>query len=273
MGVDRFNLEEDSKCVPNHYSAVPLRQDSPGEGAESTSSLDATLSEVRDKLPTRRSQHSTQAKRTTKAKRVHHRGVPMQQEFFLEIGWTRSFISGPANPSHNPHMVWCHMCKKKNFSVKTKGTAEILKHHRTEKHLRKEQRWRYEHLKSVNPVTGRVQHRVRGRNGKILSETELAHEFPKFIHTEHVDVGEKFSFYEVFLKGSTTAFVTPLSRAKTQMCLIGDFVLHQGDLTMLRNLWSRVGSFHDYQTVFHDFDWSEEQLTVSSFVNVNFHIT
>ena len=37
------------------------RQDSAGEGAESTghSSLDATLSEVRDQAPTRKSRHST----------------------------------------------------------------------------------------------------------------------------------------------------------------------------------------------------------------------
>ena len=96
---------------------MPLRQDSPGEGAESTglSSLDATLSEVRDQLPTRISQHSTQAKRPTKAKRVHQRGVPMREEFFLKSGWTRSFISGPANLLHNPHMVWCQMCKKELF--------------------------------------------------------------------------------------------------------------------------------------------------------------
>ena len=181
----------------------------------------------------------------------------MREEFFSKIGWTRSFNSEPADPMHIPHMVWCHMSKK-NFSVKTKGTVELLRHHRTEKHLRKDQPWHYEHLRSVNPATGRVQHRVRGRNGKIRSEIKLAQELPKFVHTELVDVRERFPFYEDFLKGSTTALVTPLSRVKTQICLIRDFIQHQGDLALLRNLWSRVGSFTDYQTVFHHFDWSEE---------------
>ena len=53
---------------------------------------------------------------------------------------------------------------------------EILRHHRTERHLRRDQRWRYEHLKSTDPVTLKTQHRVRGKNGKILTRLELAKE-------------------------------------------------------------------------------------------------
>ena len=88
-------------------------------------------------------------------------------------------------------MVWCHMCKK-NFSIRTKSPIEILRHHRTENHLRRDQRWRYQHLKSVDPVTGKVHHRVRGRNGKVLTKIELAKDLPKFIHFEVMDVGERF---------------------------------------------------------------------------------
>ena len=83
----------------------------------------------------------------------------MKEEIFSKIGWTNSVISGPADPLHNPHMVWCNICKK-NISVKTKDILEIPRHHRTEKHLRRDQRGRYEHLKSVHPVTGKMQHRV-----------------------------------------------------------------------------------------------------------------
>ena len=235
-----------------------------GRGDESTgqSSLDATLSELREQPSTQKLQRKKSSKKTRKSKTTPRRGVPMREEFFSKIGWTRSFISGPADTIHNPHMVWCHMCKK-NFSVKTKGVVENLRHHRTEKHLRRDQRWRYEHLRSVDPVTGKIQHRVRGRNGKILSKVELAQELPKFIHTDFVDVGERFPFYEDNLKGSTTALVTPQSRSKTQICLVGDFIQRQGDLTVLRNLWSGVGSFTDYQAAFHDFDWSDERITVS----------
>ena len=116
------------------------------------SSQDATLSEVREQTLSGKSRRNTRAKKSPKPKRQSQRGVPMPQEFFAKIGWTRSFISGPADPIHNPHMVWCHMCKK-NFSIKSKGPLEILRHHRTEKHLRRDQRWRYEHLRSVDPVS------------------------------------------------------------------------------------------------------------------------
>ena len=94
--------------------------------------------------------------------------------------WTLSFISVPADHVHNPHMVWCHMCKK-TFSIKTektKGTVESLRHYRTERHLMRDQRWRYEHLTSVDPVSGKVQNRFRGRNEKGLTKIELAKELP-----------------------------------------------------------------------------------------------
>ena len=114
------------------------------EGTESAekSRLDATLSEVRNRSSAQKSRQGVVTAKSAKAKRGPKRGVAMREEFFSKIRWTRSFISGSTDPLHNPHMVWCHMCKK-NFSIKTKGTTEILRHHRTEKHLRRDQRWRY----------------------------------------------------------------------------------------------------------------------------------
>ena len=257
-----------SKIVPESLSPVAQQKqplDSSGEGAETAekSSLDVTLSEVRDRLPDRKSRQGITTTKRGKSKRIPRRGVPMREEFFSKIGWTRSFISGPADPLHNPHMVWCHMCKK-NFSIKTKGTVEILRHHRTEKRLRRDQRWRYEHLKTIDDVTGKVQHRVRGRDGKILNKIDLAHELPKFIHAELVDNGVRHPFYEDYLKGHAFAPVTPQTRLQTQICLLGDFVQDSGNLTILRRLWARAGSYTGFQTAFQDFDWSENHIMVSS---------
>ena len=122
----------------------------------------------------------------------------MREEFISKIGWNRSFISGPADP----HMVWCHICKK-HFSIKSKGPYEIVRHHQTERHLQRDQKWRYEHLKSVDTISGKVQHRVRGGNEKVFSKIELAKALPKLIHEELVD----------FIKGFSTALVTPETRA------------------------------------------------------------
>ena len=68
-----------------------------------------------------------------------------------------------------------------------------------------------------------MQHRVRGENGKILSKMELAKELPRFINVELVEIGERFPFYEDYVKGSTSALVTAESRAKTQALSCGGF--------------------------------------------------
>ena len=213
------------------------------------SSQDTTLQELREQA-----RPITRTVSKSKKRRLTRRGVPMREEFFSKIGWTRFFISGPADPVHNPLMVWCHVCKK-NFSIKSKGPYEILRHQRDT------QRWRYEHLRSTDPITGKVQHRVRGANGKILTKMELAKELPHFINGELVDIRERFPFYDDYIKGSTTALVTAESKAKTQG---RDFAKTQGDLMVLRNLWSRMGSFTNHQATVIDFDWGEERLTVSS---------
>ena len=227
-------------------------------------SQDATLLEVRDQSLGAPTASSSKSRKKKGNKNLSKRGVPMREEFFSKkIGWTRSFISGPADLLHNPHMVWCHICKK-NFPIKSKGPYEILRHHRTERHLRQDQRWRYENLRSTDPITGKTQYRVRGGNGKLLTMVELAKELPKFKNVELVDIGEQFPFYEDFVKGSTTALVTPEARIKTQLCLVGDFIKTQGDMMVLRNLWSRMGSFTNHQASFNDFDWGEVRLSVST---------
>ena len=86
----------------------------PGSQDTDRSSQDVTLSEVRER--TLKTKTKAQDRKTPKPKRLPQRGVPMREEFFAKIGWTRSFISGPADPIHNPYMVWCHICKK-SFSI------------------------------------------------------------------------------------------------------------------------------------------------------------
>ena len=233
-----FKKPNEVEPDPTKQRAVDVGRQSEGHESTGQSSLDATLSELRHQEAPRPSETNRESK---KRRRRPTRGVPMKEEFFAKIGWTRSFISGPADPLHNPHMVWCHICKK-NISVKSKGTLEILRHH-----------------------TGTVQHRVRGRNGRILTKIELAKELPLFIHAELVDIGERFPFYDDFVKGTATTLVTPASRAKSQIHLVADFVQYQGDLSILRRMWSQVGSLTNYQASYCDFDWSEERVSVGSF--------
>ena len=148
-------------------------------------------------------------------------------------------------------------------TIETMGTMEISRHHRTEKHLRRDQRCVYEHLKSTDHITGKVQHQVRGRNGKLLSKILLAKEIPQFIHMELVDIEERIPFYEDFVRGHASAIVTPESRAETQLSIIRDFIKTYGAFTVLGNLLGRIDSFTDFQAPLCDLDWGDKKLTVS----------
>ena len=260
-----FKQTPSQPLVGGIQTDTPNSQQHIGLDAEGPSSQDTTLYEMREQAQKDQTEGHSKSRKKKGNKRLSRRGVPMREEFFSKIGWTRSFISGPADPLHNPLMVWCHICKK-NFSIKSKGPYEILRHHRTDRHLRRDQRWRYEHLRSVDPVSGKVQHRVRGANGKILTKIELANQLPKFIKAELVDIGERFPFYEDFIRGTTTALVTQEARVKTQLCLVGDFIKTLGDLSVLRNMWARMGAFTNHQATVCDFDWSEERMSVSIFL-------
>ena len=260
-----FKQTPSQPLVGGIQTDTPNSQQHIGLDAEGSSSQDTTLYEMREQAQKDQTEGHSKSRKKKGNKRLSRRGVPMREEFFSKIGWTRSFISGPADPLHNPLMVWCHICKK-NFSIKSKGPYEILRHHRTDRHLRRDQRWRYEHLRSVDPVSGKVQHRVRGANGKILTKIELANQLPKFIKAELVDIGERFPFYEDFIRGTTTALVMQEARVKTQLCLVGDFIKTVGDLSVLRNMWARMGAFTNHQATVCDFDWSEERMSVSIFL-------
>ena len=146
-------------------------------------------------------------------------GFPCKKSFLPRVGGHADLSRGPQIRSAT--FTWPGaMSAKKIFSIRTKRTVEILRHHRTEKHIRRDQRWRYEHeqVKSVTPITLTTQHRV------VLSKIKLAKELSKIIHGKLVDIGEQFSSYEHFIRGRTTPLITPESRARTQLCIIGDFI-------------------------------------------------
>ena len=112
----------------------------------------------------------------------------MCEKVFEGMTWTRTFVSGPMDPRWNPYKFYCQICKG-NISIYGRGAKEILRHHSTERHLRKNQRWRYEHLAIEDAVTETVRHQVRGRDRKILSPYELELEYPKFKDAPLVDIG------------------------------------------------------------------------------------
>ena len=175
----------------------------------------------------------------------------MKETYFKGVEWTRTFVSGPVDPKWNRYKFYCQICRA-NISIYGKGAREFLWHHSSEKHLRKDQRWRYEYLYKIDPVTKARIPQVRCKDGNLLSPFQLSLELPKFKNAELVDIGEKLPFYDGSMSGADHISSSE-NRARVQMSVLGRFLPNYGDFDVLRNL----------ARLFTDFNWTKECLTVS----------
>ena len=175
-----------------------------------------------------------------------------------------AFVTGPLDPEHNRHKFYCQICKS-NVSIFSKGAAEIIRHYQAESHLRKDQRWRFEHLRSVDKITGQLRHEVRGRDGHILTALELEEEKPLFENAVLVDIGDKHPFYDDYMAGVTSSSSFEEIRLCTQISLIGYFVPRGGDVLVLQTLWNQVCVAANHKEPFSPLDWGATTLTVSIF--------
>ena len=189
----------------------------------------------------------------------------MKESNFKGIKRTKTFVTGSLDPIHNQHKFYCQICKS-NVSIRSKGAREIIRHYQGETHLRKDQRWRFEHLSVTDKVTGVTKHQVRGKDGHILTPLELEREKPLFENAPLVDVGEKYPFYDEYITNSESQQTTEDQQASTQIALVGNFVPYDGNISLLQTLCSRVGEYMNYKEQFSPFDWSSATMTVSPFL-------
>ena len=239
----------------------PFIAGSPGE--QTLASLKAEAIADCSKLSRNKRGCFSQASTTRGTRREVTRSCKIMKEaYFKGMEWTRTFVSGPVDPKWNRYKFYCQICKA-NISIYGKGTREILRHHSTEKHLRQDQRWRYEHLYKTDPVTKTRIHQVRGKDGKVLTPYQLELELPKFIDVELVEIGPKLPFYDEYLSGMDYMASSSDNRARVQLSVLGRFLPTYGDIEVLKRFWSDVGVIVNHQAIFTDFDWSKERLIVS----------
>ena len=209
-------------------------------------------------------------------KRQRVSGLPgkvMKESYFKGIKWTKTFVTRFLDPIHNRHMFYCQICKS-NVSIRSKGARGIIRQYQGETHLRKDQRWHFEHLSVTDKVTGSTGRQVRGKDGHILTSLELEREKPLFEIAPLVDVGEKYPFYDEYMANSEGQQVTEDQRASVQIALVGSFVPYNGNISLLQTLWSRVVEYMNHKEQFSPFDWGSVTLTVSLFLlvaRVRFH--
>ena len=241
---------------------VDTSVDSPG--AQTLAALKAEA--IKDKTKISRSQQgrfSTSSRGTGTRRKVTRSCKIMKEAYFKGMEWTRTFVSGPMDPRWNPYKFYCQICKA-NISIYGKGAREILRHHSSEKHLRKDQRWRYEYLYRIDPVTKTKIHQVRGKDGKLLSPYELEFELPHFISAPLVEIGQKLPLYDEYMAGTDYMSSSSDNRARIQLSVLAKFLPTHGDLDVLKAFWSDVGVIVNHQSLFTDFNWSKERISVSS---------
>ena len=178
----------------------------------------------------------------------------MKDAYFKGIQWTRTFVSGPVDPIHNKFKFYCMLCKT-NVSIFSKGARAILRHYKTEGHLRKDEKWRYAHLQETDEITGVITHQVRGKDGYPLTPIELEREKPFYIDVPLVDTGDRFPFYDDYMASNEGILNPDDLRTSTLISLIGTFVPKDGNISLLQSLWTRVRVFTNHQALFSSFDW------------------
>ena len=188
-------------------------------------------------------------------------GKIMKEAYFKGIQWTRTFVTGPLDPEHNKHKFYCQICKT-NVSIFSKGAREIVRHFQCESHFRKDQRWRYEHLRKKDKVTGRIVHE-RGKKGQLLTPLELEKEKPFFMQVPLVETGSSNPFYEDHMAGLGSIAGQEEIRLCVQISMVALFAPRCGDLNVLESLWSQIGTVTNHQSLFSPYDWGSSKLTVS----------
>ena len=86
----------------------------------------------------------------------------------------------------------------------SKGAREIVRRFQAESHFRKDHRWRYEHLRKEDKVTGLLTYGNRGKDGQISTPLGLEKEKPYFESAPLVDTGCDFPFYDDYMAGPGT---------------------------------------------------------------------
>ena len=264
----------DSDCTP-HYARSPPAQTarpevtakSPGVSPTEGMSLAHIQQEVRSQSGKGRTRHRAELQSPSGSRRRGDQGCPKEGKMLTEeclrrYEWARIFVTGPMDPAHNKYRFYCQICKY-NVSMFSRGAGEIPRHYKREKHLRKDQKWRYVNLVQYHPISKVPIHQVRGWNGKVLDHDQLQRELPLFENAPLVDIGPKLPLFEDFLKGIERSQTPSEARAKTQLTVFAKFLSRCNDLAFLRDFWSDVATIVNHQVAFSDYDWSKDSFSVS----------
>ena len=150
------------------------------ESGESTGLSDSAWTSDDRPLASVLSASSKPSQLPTSSKRIWKKFVPTK-ELLNRYELIRLFVTGPIHWENNPHQWLCRNCKR-NYSMKSRGFAQIFAHNQSKEHLLRDQR--YGHSCPGAPVYDRKGRVLRGEaldkaKGKFLSIPDVPELAPK----------------------------------------------------------------------------------------------
>ena len=214
---------------------------------ETSQDLDQTLSSVKEsaqkkQIPPR--EHSE--KRT--------RRYQLTTSMFKEYPIIKAYATGPKNADKNPHKWYCRICHK-NYSLKTRGGGGILKHFKSSRHFRRDQRYRDSQKMPVYDRTGTV---VVGDALEAERLGFMAVKNPPTLDSKRLLVGQK----RIPISGDDVGTNNIL---KSQISLYSEFLTRDAPLTVVPGLWGRFGLVTDHSSLVSNYSWDNPQVFVSCF--------
>ena len=255
------NSDPDTRTTPTAVRKV-TDHGSRGREPDTSSGDDVTLSSYRSRERPNQAPSSFPRRRQNPGRP----GKMMNESCLRGQERTGAFATGPVDPEYNQFRFYCQICKY-NVSMYSKGKGELRRHYRRESHLRKDQRWRYENLQQITPVTKVETPLVRDKTGVLLKGAAWQAELPFFMDEELVDIGPKYPFYEDYILGRDPSQTSAESKASVQLSLFGRFLQGGSRLSFLRSFWNNVGVLLNHQSTFSDIDFSDGFFSVSSSIH------
>ena len=180
------------------------------------------------------------------------RRYQLTTSMFKEYPLIRAFATGPKYPERNPHKWYCRICHK-NYSLKTRGGGGIVKHFRSGRHFRRDQRYRDSQKMPVYDKTGLV---VTGEALNMERLGFMAVKNVPILDSKRLLIGQT----RIPVSGDDVGTNTIL---KSQISLYVEFLTHGVPLTVLPTIWGRFGLITDHSSLVSNYSWDPSQVFVS----------
>ena len=184
--------------------------------------------------------------------------LPTHSRSVLDVDMIRRYphfslsVSGPTDPDLYPTTYFCRVCRI-SISLEGKGTSAILKHTRTETHLRSEQRYRHE---MGLPVYNRA--------GRRMTDEEIQQEQALFMLAEPIFLAPRRRLVADEFCGPDLMETEPLDILGRQIQMLLSLLRRGGSLDMLIDLWGIVGEHTLHSNGTTNFDWRPRRVFVST---------